>query len=103
VNDNRNANTRDETMKITSKCRNAVAGCSTGSGSDYYTTKGDAAARIMDTLADFGYLIAQDYFWDMPGDNGRIAADIEDTTSMLVLSWHRMEVAGNYEITTYVS
>jgi len=97
-------------MNITRACREAFAGCSTGSS--YYETKGSAICAFDAELARWGLQLDPYDLADFAGDTGRKMLDVctigdghgehIDCVGHAVLSWFRME-SGRYEFTGYLT
>jgi len=92
--------------------REDFAGCTTGSvkgvgRTGYYMTKGHAINTFDDRLQIYGLCLNTDDLFDFPGDNGRKTIAIHNefgrTVGYAILTWHRMEISGQYEFIGYLA
>ena len=88
--------------------REEFSECSTGSGENYYPTKGTAIHAYESVLAEYGFRFDPDDCFDLLGDNGHITLNIWSDelecalcVGWAMITWHRMP-SGNYEFIGYI-
>ncbi len=94
------------TIKAQGAVRRVFAGCSTGSGAGYYSTKGHAVNAFDGALQGYDYHLDRDDISDFHGDAGRKVVAVHDEfkheVGRAVISWYRMP-SGNYEFVGYLA
>jgi hypothetical protein len=94
-------------MKIPQNVRTALAKISTHDSASYWNKPAQALQAINNVLATLGLRVGpvswDDYLPDYRASYSVLDANDQETDTVLVFSWHIMEVSKRYEITCYLS